>query len=328
MEKLSSFDRVVGKVSETEKEHILEQAAERFDDQVFDNLKGKERKKTEAELQVITLANELTNNLRRQYGLEDFDIPSQNIHVISEEAWELCVYADSSAVYAPSQQAIAAREQPANIVFMKKTLHELLHFKSYGALQVPVDQSKVDEYRIGLIVHTRDGKTEYFKNLNEAVTEELTKRLLSIVQDHPLFTSEIEQSRNIRDRYPDALGKNGPLFNSDTFYAEVQGKKSWGEAVGRMFGFPEPIKKISVERFTYVTERRIFNLLMDKLFEKNKEQFSDREAVFHVFAKGMMTGNLLEIGRLVDGTFGIGTLRDIGELDDNINEQIRYVESL
>jgi hypothetical protein len=327
MEKFSSFDRVVGKASEAEKERILQKAAERFDNQAFENLKGKEREKTAEELQVIALANELTNNLRRQYELEDFDIPPRNIHVITESAWKESGET-GSALYASSRQAVATREQPANIVFMEKVAHELLHFKSYGALQVPVDQNKVGEYRLGLIVHARDGKTEYFRNLNEAVTEELTKRLLANVQNHSLIKAEIEQSRTIRDRYPHAMGKDGPLFNSDTFYAEVEGKKSWGEAVGRMFGFPEPTKKISVERFTYAPERKMFNMLVDKLFERNKEQFSDREEVFEVFAKGMMTGNLLEIGRLVDGTFGSGTLRHIGELDGDIKEQIKYIESL
>lgn len=327
MEKFSSFDRVVGKDSEVKKEHILERAAERFNNQTFENLKGKEREKTKEELQVIALANELTNNLRSQYGLQNFDIPPQNIHVISEEAWEESGE-QGSAFYASSRQAVAIREQPANIVFMKMAVHELLHFKSYGALQIPVEQNKVDAYRLGLIVYTRDGKSEYFRNLNEAVTEELTKRLLATVQNHSLFRAEIERSRTIRDQYTHVKGKNGPLFNSDTFYTEVEGKKFWGEAIGRMFEFPEPTKKISVERFSYAPERKNFNLLIDKLFERNKEQFSNRDEVFEVFAKGMMTGNLLEIGRLVDRTFDTGVLRHIGELDSDIEEQRKYIKSL
>ena len=53
MEKLSSFERVVGDLSETEKERILYDMGERFDDQVFEDLIGKEREKTKEELQNV-----------------------------------------------------------------------------------------------------------------------------------------------------------------------------------------------------------------------------------------------------------------------------------
>jgi len=56
--------------------------------------------------------------------------------------------------------------------------------------------------------------------------------------------------------------------------------------------------------------------------------FTDPEEVFEAFARGMMTGNPLEIGRLVDGTFGKGTFRKIGEMDEDVDEQLKYVESL
>ncbi len=46
MEKFSSFERVVGKISEKSKEQILKNKAEQFDDQIFEKLEGKEREKT------------------------------------------------------------------------------------------------------------------------------------------------------------------------------------------------------------------------------------------------------------------------------------------
>ena len=328
MEKFSSFERIVGNIPEAEKEQILRDKGERFDDQVFEDLKNKEREKTPEELQIITLANEATNEIRQRYGLENFNIPPENIHVITEEAWPR--KERSVAFYNSMLQGIVAREQPAKIVFMKKIFHEMLHVKSYGAAQITTGENpELDEYRLGLTVRTRDGKNIYFVNLNEAITEEMTMMFGEKFFDNPLFAKETKQTRDVITRYPRAVAGSGvPLFDDDTFYAEVDGKKSWGEAVGRLFGAREKPQKITTEGFTYQSERKILNTLIDKILERNPEKFQDREEVFEVFAKGMMTGNVLPVGRLIEKTFGNGTLRRIGELDQDMQAQEEFVNSL
>lgn len=95
-----------------------------------------------------------------------------------------------------------------------------------------------------------------------------------------------------------------------------------------MFGTEEKPKKIITEGFAYESERNILNILMDKIVERNPEKFQDREEVFEVFARGMMTGNILPVGRLVDGAFGNGTLRRVGELDQDMRAQEEFVDSL
>src|SRR6266478_1125160 len=83
----SSFERVVGSVSDAEKENIRREFDDQFNDQAFESLVGKEREKTPEELRIIALANEITNKLRKEYGLDDFDVPAQNIHIIKEDEW-------------------------------------------------------------------------------------------------------------------------------------------------------------------------------------------------------------------------------------------------
>ncbi len=329
MEKFSSFERVVGNIPEAEKEKILREKGERFDDQIFEEFKGKEIKKTSEEMQIISLANEATNRIRQKYGLENFDIPPENIHIITEKAWPKD-REKSDASYNPMLQGFIVREQPAKSVFMARSIHEMLHFKSYNALQVTSEEnSELKEYRIGLNVITRDGKKMYFTNINEAVIEEMTKRIAAKLFHNPLFYKETKQTKDIIMRYPRAVTDSGePLFVEETFYAEVGGKKSWGEAVGRLFGAQEKPKKIITERFGYKPEREILNTLIDKILERNSEKFKDREEVFEIFAKGMMTGNILPVGRLIEKTFGNGTLRRIGELDQDIKAQEDFVNSL
>jgi len=330
MEKFSSFERVVGNISEAEKEQILRDKGERFDDQSFEDLKGKEREKTPEELQIISLANETTNEIRQRYGLEDFDIPPENIHVITEEAWPR---EKSTAFFNSMLQGVAMREKLSNVAFMKTVFHEMLHFKSYNAAQVPDGENpELDEYRLGLTVCTRDGKERYFVNLNEAVTEEMTKRFMKKLLTNPLFADEIRQTRDVMTMHRQAITDSGkPLFDGDTFYAEVQGDKSWRESVDRLFGrrvLGSGVTKIAIEGFTYRSERRVLNTLIDKIFERNLDKFQDREEVFEIFAKGMITGNILPVGKTIERTFGNGRLRQIGELDFDVRAQQEFVDSL
>ena len=148
-------------------------------------------------MQIISLVNKATNEIRESYGLENFDIPPENIHIVFEKAWlRLEKDNESVALYSPMMQGILMREQPAKIVFAEKLFHEMLHFKSYNALQVTNSENpELDGYRIGLIVYTRDGKKTYFRNLNEAVDVEMVKRFIVKLSNNPLFTKELEQTK-------------------------------------------------------------------------------------------------------------------------------------
>src|SRR5258708_3354885 len=154
----SSFERIVGNVSAAEKENIKREFDDQFDDQAFEALVGKEREKTPEELRIIALANEVTNKLRKEYGLGDFDVPARNIHIIKEDEWPKR-RGKEDAIYMSMLQGVVSREDEANLISMERILHEIVHFKSYQAAQVTKsEQSEVMEYRGGLRVNTRDGK--------------------------------------------------------------------------------------------------------------------------------------------------------------------------
>ncbi len=318
--KKTSFERIVGKVSESGKEKILKSKEERFEDQSFEELKDKEREKTPEELEIISLANKMTNEVRRSYGLEDFDIPAKNIHVIKKEKWW---NDNNSAVYKPSLQGICIEERLANVSFAKEVFHELIHFKSYEALHVVEGKERVlESYRSGLVMKTRDGKDIYFSSLNEGVTEELTKRYIkkniNEISQNPIFIEEIEKTRKIINEHPDAKTNSGDkLFTDDVFYAEI-------------IDISKDKNKVSIKTdgFTYQKERHLLSDLISKLFEKNKEEFKNKDEIFNLFVKGMMTGNILPIGKLIDSTFGVGTLRKIGEMKNDVDTQQRFVDSL
>jgi hypothetical protein len=312
MKNFSAIERVVGNISEAEKEKRLHEKGERFKDQFFVDLQKQEREKTPEEIIILSLVNEKTNELRKTYGLPIFNIPAQNVHVIKKEEWP---EEKPSALYKSMLQAVAVKEQSAKLVFTEKVLHEMLHFKSYGAMQVTTDK-KEDEYRLGLTVTKRDGSRHYFKNMNEAVTEELTMRLFFELSDHPMFAEEIRQTTEIAEKAKDELSVEGErLFTEDTYFAEIEDVGS-GKA------------RISIEHFSYPQERRILKKLIRKLCERNPAGSKDEQAVFELFASSMLSGDIRPIGRLIDSTFPIGTFREIGKLDDQIDEQELFIDSL
>lgn len=329
MEKYPSFERVVGKISEEEKTEILERKAETFNDQYFEELEGKEREKTLEELEIIDLVNRATNEVLQEYGGESFDIPAENIHIILEEMWP-DKESKSSAFYNTIKQAVAVRDQPAKVVFLKKLFHELLHFKSYKSLQVTDnDQPHLRSYRVGLSVVSRDGEKMYLNIINEAVTEELNKRFVIKLLNNPLVLKEWQQTRSVINKYPNSVTEDDePLFDDDTYYAKVVNKDTWKDSIGRLFGTTKKPRTIFSERFTYKNERDTLNSLIDRLYEKNLGDFLDREEVFRLFAEGMFSGNLLTVGKLIEKTFGAGTFRKIGELSRDPREQKEFIEAL
>jgi len=314
MEKFSSFDRVIGKASESEKKGILLESEAMFADQIFEDLEGKEREKTPEELVIISLANDLTNEVRREYGLENFDIPEKNIHVIYKKDWPKD---RGMAHYFSMLQGIAIQEEIVKVAFLKKIFHEMLHFKSYNSLQVTTDEDKnVDAYRVGLTISTRDGQRKYFNNLNEAITEEITKKYSKKLFNNSLFVEEIKQTQDLAVKYPELITDSGEkLFETDTYYAEAENNRPFTD-------------KINIKNFSYQTERKFLDILIDKILERNSEEFNNSDEIFEVFAKGMMTGNILPLSRLIQKTFGEGVFRQIGELDDNAKVQMNFVNSL
>jgi len=301
---------------ESEKEGTLRIAAEIFDTQHnFEKLIGKERAKTPEELKIIDLANQATNEVRARYGLGAFDIPAKNIHVMKKEDWP----SDEKGVglYIPGLQAVALEETRSGLEFLHGTIHEMTHFKSYNALQrTKGEKRKLDFYRTGLQVCTRDGKKEYLENLNEAVTEELTKKAMSKFREDPLFQEEVESTnKNIASLPDDAVNvKRRPFFYEETFY--IRADKKWWK------------KRFFAEQFSYPEERNILHTLTKKIQERNKDAFENPDEVFDVFARAMMTGHLLALGKLIDRTFGKGTLRKLGEVDPDIEERKKFVENL
>lgn len=289
----SSVTRIIGKENEVSHETVLKNVEKRFYNQPFSDkwIKDperwgslKEREKTDEELEIIRIVDTVTSELLEKYGLEKFHIPPENVHLMKRsiglKIYEMLAFQEKQGSFQQHNDAIRVIDPISKMALAQTVLHEMIHFKSYNALQREDTQDKlIGEYRVGLEVNSRDGKTNYFKALNEAVTEELTKRLFSRVVDHEIFKDEKKKTEALKQS---SILKFLYKINQETYYVGYAGS----------------------EDFTYQDERDSLNHTIDQIWEKNQDEFKTREDVFEVFARAAMTGNILPLGRLFKKTFG------------------------
>ncbi len=254
--------------------------------------------KTAAELEIINLANVYTNDLLRGMELPELNIPNENIHLVDEDA-----DVESAARYYPKQQAIVARRQITNIGTANIIFHEMIHFKSYNAQQYIPQINQVIDYRVGLTSTSRKGPFTFLGILNEAATEELAREFVLRYKNNPLFKQELEDIERERKKMAGHYQYDGvPYAEKDDDVLLIPGlyKREDGKF------------DIGYGGFGYDSERKSFNLLVKKLFYYNPEKFKTEKQVLNMFFKGMMTGRIYTLGKIIDETFGVGAFRAIG----------------
>jgi len=340
-EKFSSIERVIGKdISDEERQRVFEVTEKIFKDQEVlkkylledsesvesipdDSFRTifyeREREKTPEELGVINIANEKTNELRRKFDLTDINIPQKNIYIIPNDAPWPKKMEDTFSYHIPMGQCIVIREprsvlaRNSRTVFAARVLHEMIHFKSYNSLK-QTKNSSFDSYRGGLKTFKREESGEsYFGNLSEAVVEELTLRIINELRKHPLFKRELDLTDKLKEKLSDIKTDGGESLIC-------------GEELH--INFDEEDRKLCLEYKELVRERRILNKLIDKIFEKNTNKFKNKDEVFDLFVKAVMTGNIIPLEQLIDETFGKKTFERIAETGDNIDAEEKLINSL
>lgn len=322
----SSINNIVGASAE-KKEEIFIGAEKIFAYQNLREFAGRERGKTAEEAEIVSLANEMTNELFREYGQENFDIPEKNVHIIKDEKW--IDHEDTLALMSVNLQSIAVKEEvlKSKIHFLAVMVHEMLHFKSHQAAQMQLaaegGKSEVGMYKMGLQNFSRDGKKSFFIELNEAITEMLNRNILERhlkqLKSNKIFADEIKNSEYFISRFKGARFMNGRyVFGSEVLHASIDKSKSEKYGDGkRVFN---PAKDLHIGEFTYRRQRQMLDSLIDKVWKANSDKFKERREVFDIFVRAYMNGNMLPMGRLIEKTFGKGSFRKIGELDMSTNK--------
>jgi hypothetical protein len=313
--KKSSISRIVGKATEEEKQEILTRAGKIFANQ---KVSKTERKKMPIELEILPLVDQITNEILQKYGLPDFDIPPENVHMRWNKKWEKTKQAGE---YNPNKQHVVLQDKKRTRTrFALQSFHEKLHFKSYNSRQINTEGG-TEGYRLGLMVKTRDGEKILFGNLNEAITEAMTKKYGTKLLTNPIFEEEQIKTKALKARY-----RNDPVFD-DVYFMEKADYHPILNFIRRLFKKPEQ-KDTYYESFVYKKERQTLDTLIQKLLAKNPEKFKDEEEIMEMFERAMMTGHIHAIGQLIDKTFGKGTFRRVGELGEDTKGLAEFVNTL
>ncbi len=320
--------RIIGSVSEEKKEQVKKEI-ERALFNHFESLTSEEQEqlrkfeypKSEKELALIDFANKETSRLMQEAEIEPYDVPVENLHIISTELYKKAAGDGGTATTFYTKQGILFdaqhfRDNPVN--FGAVALHEILHLKAHFSVEVEEEGEKVNKtpYREGVAVrslqrHGYHGKYhEHFAGLHEAIVAETEKRLLARLLNHPALAQEKEwlmsdEAKEMKKKLAEEKG----IPEDDIIWIGKKGKDDW-------------------EEVSYLQQRTVLNYICAEIQKQFPDQYQSADDVYKVFLNAHFTGKLLEIGRLIEKTFGEGSFRLLGNMGTNKESGVLHLESL
>lgn len=296
-------------------------------------LRKNEYPKTEEEKEIIWLANQETDQLMREAGMDYFDIPEENFHIVPPNTYGEITgkQSDSSGITYPTLQGICLNSHVAReslYKFAEVILHEVLHLKGHTAIQVeqkrrekegkPITFLKHKIYRHGLSLYSswkRDEKTgqehEHFLGLHEAVVETQAIKSFERLKTHPVFKNDFEWMES----------------------GEAQEKK---EKIIKDFDFKKGEEEVAwidkdkdvLSSHPYYGPRKTLDYVCDEIQKQFPEKYPDKDAVFKEFINTQFTGILQSVSRPMEKTFGEGSFRRLGDMNPDDESAYLCLEAL
>jgi len=309
-ERTSGIMRVANVPPEKEKEILSDIKTELFDEQTVSRL---EREKTPEEVEIINgILTDMADFIKKYRGTA-LKITPEHIHVVDRdklsEGQMQGILGVFGGKYWPDNQLITVhpRSDEGYLKFAKVVTHELIHF--YAFQSINFDQkggqmlSRVEGFSTA-VGENKDsesylnGSEFYFNDIEEALTEELTKRFdKEYFGSIPALAEEIRKRNNLRSRIKDKVAAG-----------EIMGCTEKMEKIGG-----ESVTRWRAEDYSYQEQRKELWDLIKDVWHKNPKQFKSVEDIFSMFAEAHFTGRRLKVARLIEKTYGKGSFRKLGE---------------
>lgn len=320
--------RIVGGASIEKKEQVKKEVEQALFSH-FESLSPQEREqfekleypKSEKELALICFANEETSRLMQEAGIEPYDVPVENYHIIPSELYKKAAGDSGNATTFNTKQGIIfdAQEFRDNPVFFGAVaLHESLHLKAHFSMEVQEEGDKVNKtpYREGVTIralqqHGHHGKYhQHFAGLHEAIVAETEKRLLAKLLDRPELAKEKEwlmsdEAKEMRKK----LAEKKEIPEDDIVWVGKKGNDDW-------------------ETVSYLRQRDVLNYVCAEIQKQFPDEYHSADDVYKTFLNAHFTGQLLPLARLVEKTFGEGSFRLLGNMDTDKQSGVLHLESL
>ncbi|NTW45861.1 MAG: hypothetical protein HGB18_02275 [Candidatus Moranbacteria bacterium] len=217
-----------------------------------------------------------------------------------------------------SQKIVLFKDWNGNskLAVLHALVHEMVHMQAFEAWQkIPREQEderdfivskgdrsiRLDLRRLGFRMVDKDREITYFHDLDEAITTELTMRFdWQYLERFPELSEEIKERRGVILAY--AKRNNSSFEQERRHVAEIEHEQ-----------LENGIKKVKINGYSYDQEREKFLMLLDGIYKNSSERFASPENVFKEFATAALTGNVLTIARVIEGVYGKGSFRYLGE---------------
>lgn len=329
MEKGPEF-RIVGDVSQEKKDETKEEielllfdhqkSLETMFPRAAEQLKKFENKKSDKELALIDFANRETNELMQEFGLKPYDIPADNYHMIQSELYKKEINRGKAITYVDSQSVVVDVEYfKGNLLRLGAMfLHETLHLKAHTSMEVEEIGGKIKTtpYREGVRAissqkHNDPDKSHlHFKGLEEAIVSAQEKKLFPKLLELPLLAKEKKWLMSDEaKRLKNTVVKNREFPEDEIIWV---GKK----------------EEDFYESFSFLAQRRVLDYVCVEIQKQFPDLYENTDDVFKEFLNANFTGRLLPIARLVDGTFGEGSFRIIGNMGADKESAVLTLETL
>ncbi|MBI4434811.1 hypothetical protein HY635_03300 [Candidatus Uhrbacteria bacterium] len=240
----------------------------------------------------------------------------------------------TGGVFIPALNTIVLRylkkawsKDARNETFVHMLAHESVHAVGIRRMQTiltPEGDAAIEAHRSGLHIFVLDNpERSRFFDLNEAVTEMLAITISNrVIRARPkqFRTAMVSQiAHYLRHASGDAPWRTLAVKmgwqpnDSDEVTSAIAGRlldeKKFPYSVGR-------------ERFrAYVKQRRVLKKVMDEIGKRNPGDYGTPSDVEALFYRAMIGGTMLELGRVIEETFGAGTFRLMAE--DYVGEDLR-----
>lgn len=329
MEKMPSL-KIIGNIHDENKREV----EEKFKNKLFNHInslpkraqeeiKKLEYKKTKEQLKFIDMANKETNELMRYCGVESFDIPIDNFHILPPDLYKVAGGIPNTIGTASYEnQAIlfdALKVGDNDFVFANSAFHESLHLKSVLIIQVEEQKNGLRErqYRSGVdVLNTikNNNKTGenilYFNGLHEAIVSVEEKKFNKKLLDLPDFKNEKKSlEENKEEILKISENKKIPIEDFSFFKKGEDDQDSrWG-----VLG--------------YRKQREVYDYICREILKNGEGKYRDLGDVQKEFLKAHFTGKILSIARIVEDTFGENSFRILGGMgvDDESTIKTRKI---
>ena len=252
----------------------------------------------QVEIDNINIINKKLDSFVKKYQNDVFPLDIKDVHKVSSETLANFMKSPhTSALYEAGSHQVYFREGQNPIVLFSHMQHEMVHSKSMTLFEKRlVENNKNLAIRQNGVMST-DSKYLYLENLNEAITEYVSKKVTQQLIGGTEFQKNKENM--ISKINLERSFKGFPIKNS----SEVVSFEVTNE-VGVRF----------VEH-AYPVQRHFFEIILEDIQKKNPDVYKTKEDAEDVFFKAYFGGDLAFMEQVVDQTYGSGTLEKFKLID-------------